>query len=254
MSQRTINLAIDDAMGAPVDATSVVVGTAGVVRTDTNAVVVAAGTAFTHVATGQYSLTFTEPAPALSYNYSVTYTLPASGAQTLTGTLPAVTLSAGPWPYGTIDDVRAEMGAFNEGVAADPDQTGNAATIAAHEQQAGDYATAYINSRLAALSYAAPATASLSPLRFIFAKLAAYQLYQVRGMQDRSSKGGGYSNAFTAKREEAREELEELLYNNRGGFARVTGYADAPVGVGATVDACGRTWPGTWWGGYPWGW
>jgi hypothetical protein len=60
--------------GVLTDATSVVLSDAGatygVRRLDTMAVVVAAGTAFTHDATGIYTYTFTDPAPGLTYQYS----------------------------------------------------------------------------------------------------------------------------------------------------------------------------------------
>lgn len=41
----------------------------GVKRTDTGAIIVAAGTAFTHVGTGLYQYTITDPAPGLTYQY-----------------------------------------------------------------------------------------------------------------------------------------------------------------------------------------
>lgn len=49
--------------------------TLGVVRADTGAVVVAAGTAMTNTATGKYQYAFTEPAANLTYtvSYSLTY-------------------------------------------------------------------------------------------------------------------------------------------------------------------------------------
>lgn len=46
-------------------------GTYGVKRTDTDAVVVADGTAMTQVSTGVYSHTFTDPAPGLTYQYVI---------------------------------------------------------------------------------------------------------------------------------------------------------------------------------------
>ncbi len=46
-------------------------GTYGVKRNDTGAVVVADGTAMTHVSTGIYDYTFTDPADDLTYTYSV---------------------------------------------------------------------------------------------------------------------------------------------------------------------------------------
>jgi phage gp36-like protein len=45
--------------------------TYGVKRDDTNAVVVAAGTAFTRLSVGTYSYSFTAPAPGLKYTYGI---------------------------------------------------------------------------------------------------------------------------------------------------------------------------------------
>ena len=57
--------------GVLTDATSVVLSdsgaTYGVRRKDTSAVVVAAGTAMTHGATGTYSYSFTDPEAGLTY-------------------------------------------------------------------------------------------------------------------------------------------------------------------------------------------
>jgi len=52
-----------------------ITGTWGVRRTDTGATVVAAGTALARVSTGEYSYTFTDPAPGLSYEYVIASTI-----------------------------------------------------------------------------------------------------------------------------------------------------------------------------------
>jgi hypothetical protein len=61
--------------GVPADVTSIVLrdpsNTYGIRRTDTLAIVVAAGVSFTHVSTGVYSYQFTEPAAGLDYQYSI---------------------------------------------------------------------------------------------------------------------------------------------------------------------------------------
>lgn len=68
------NFLIDDVM---TDVTSAVLsdptGTFGVKRDDTDAVVVADGTAMTRVDTGRYEHTFTEPVAGLTYTYYVEY-------------------------------------------------------------------------------------------------------------------------------------------------------------------------------------
>lgn len=62
-----------DVGGVLTDADSVVLrdptGAFGIKRTDTGAIVTAAGTAFTHISTGVYEFTFTEPAAGLQYEY-----------------------------------------------------------------------------------------------------------------------------------------------------------------------------------------
>jgi hypothetical protein len=55
--------------------------TLGIVRDDTSAVVVLAGTAMTNVATGQYQFSFTPPLPGLVY--TISYVL-VVGGQTIT--------------------------------------------------------------------------------------------------------------------------------------------------------------------------
>ena len=63
--------------GVLVDATSVVfddpTSTFGVRRTDTGAIVVAAGIALTHTGTGTYQYSFIDPAPGLIYNYWIKF-------------------------------------------------------------------------------------------------------------------------------------------------------------------------------------
>lgn len=63
--------------GVLTDVTSVVLsdptGTFGVRRLDTGATVVAANTALNHDGTGQYSYSFADPAPGLSYDYWITF-------------------------------------------------------------------------------------------------------------------------------------------------------------------------------------
>ena len=72
----TFNLTVN---AVPTNATTVTLSdstnTFGARRTDTNATVVAAGTALNNTATGVYSYSFTDPAPGLTYEYWVTYVL-----------------------------------------------------------------------------------------------------------------------------------------------------------------------------------
>jgi hypothetical protein len=135
--------------------------------------------------------------------------------------------------YCSLADVQIEMGTYNEQVAADPDNAGDQTQATAHEQAALDFADSYINAELTSANFTTPAVASLNQLRFIAAKIAAYQLYQVRGLQDKN-------NAFQKKFDWATTQLQELIFQNRGGFTHSAGYSDSPVAVPATVDADGR--------------
>src|SRR4051812_25312199 len=78
MSTTTLTFVLDLGAGS-VDADAVVLSdpaaTYGVRRADTNAVVVAAGTAMTHGATGTYTAAFTDPAAGLVYQYFVKATI-----------------------------------------------------------------------------------------------------------------------------------------------------------------------------------
>jgi len=114
--------------------------------------------------------------------------------------------------YESISDVRAECGTANTGLFSDPDNAGDTNEILLHQQNALDFADSYINAELAKANFATPATVNLLMLKIIGQKLAAYQLYQVRGLQDKTQ------NAFQAKFDWAKEELDKLIFNNQGGF------------------------------------
>lgn len=195
------------------DATSVSLAT-DVTRTDTGAIVLAQSTAFAHTATGVYSLPpITDPASGLTYAYTanyvyggVTYTF----AESSPGGFSNIIVGG----YEDQTDVEEEMGVVNEDAAADADNTGSSIIIARRITKALAFADAFINSALARNHFATPATASLGYLRIIGAKLAAYQLYQVRGLSDKDPQ----KNRFQAKFDYAEKELNNLLIGNRGGF------------------------------------
>ena len=77
MSETTITKKFFGFGGVPIDPGSVVFsdfdGTFGVKRLDTGAVVVADGVSLTRIAEGEYSYTFTDPAPNLVYEYWVQF-------------------------------------------------------------------------------------------------------------------------------------------------------------------------------------
>lgn len=76
MTTKTVQLRFDIA-GTLTDVTSAVLrdatNTFGVRRTDTNVVIVASGTAMTHLSTGLYAYTFTEPEAGLNYEYVIEF-------------------------------------------------------------------------------------------------------------------------------------------------------------------------------------
>ena len=170
------------------------------------------------------------------------------------------------WPYGVLADIQAEMGGFNASVAADPDATGNTATINSHYQKAGSIAQAQIDSRLSGQGYATPAIQQAVVINEIWQKLAAYELYQVRGLEDSSQKTGGYSGAFAAKRVDAMRELKRLIVRSiyspgaPGSFVLASGQPTAvPRSIAPCIDnLLGQSVPTSRnpypaWFGYPYG-
>ena len=77
MSQTTIQFE-HRVSGQLTDAASVALDPTGLIRSDTRAVVVAGGSALARTALGIYDLTFTNPAPGLSYSYSIIWTYAGS--------------------------------------------------------------------------------------------------------------------------------------------------------------------------------
>lgn len=154
--------------------------------------------------------------------------------------------------YFSITDVQIRMGEFNESVAADPDNQGNVTSIAAHELDAVANGNGEINTILKRNRCATPATENLDFLRDRGTDIGVFRVYRIRSQQDKATLSS-YRKAY----EDAITEIEELLFNNRGGFTRTAGFADAPAAVPATVDADGRRVPSLisvpHWNGYCWG-
>ncbi len=173
--------------GIPVDVTSAVfrdpTDSYGVRRTDNNAVVVAAGVALDHDGTGQYSYTFTDPAPDLTYEYYIEWVyngLTNRAAFTKTassGGSPAVGRYAS---QANIEDIFgveaiAEWSAL-ESSSSSPDVV--------RIQQALDYADGEIDTRLRGGPYVVPLALfgdSVNTVRDWAAKLAGLWLLDSRG-------------------------------------------------------------------------
>jgi hypothetical protein len=127
------------------------------------------------------------------------------------------------------------------------------------QQGAFNLASAYIVSEFSKnkLLPPAPLTVSAAPLVLIEARMMVCHLYSANGIADKAT---GRFGKLTSIYDSADDELQELLYYNRGGFTRASGYSDAPVGVGPTVDASGRNvgaappWPRPVWNGSFWTW
>lgn len=164
--------------------------------------------------------------------------------------------TAGPWPpFGTVADIQAECGSYNLQVFGDPDATNDPATITGHIQNAGDFAVQFIQAAFYQGNCVVPDTftAYQSILTPIFAGLAAWKIYKIRGLRDDKNGKGG--NAFQTKYDWSVSQLSELLFFNRGGFDRTSGYSDAPTSVGrnGVVSSIGIGCYGGF-GGWPWRW
>lgn len=83
--------------------TNVASFTIGIVRADTGAVVVAAGTPMTNVSTGTYEYSFTAPATGLTYTYSFVVTPTTGGTLTFTESYADTTGESIPMPELTGD-------------------------------------------------------------------------------------------------------------------------------------------------------
>lgn len=114
--------------------------------------------------------------------------------------------------YGSYAALAAEMGSDNVNLVSDPNVSGDINQITANQQQAANYADNYINSQLSNNGFLTPVQNNLDQLAVIWAKLAAFQLYQLRGIDNEKD------NYFTEKRDYAMTQLRELTFGNRGGF------------------------------------
>ena len=200
-------------------------------------------------ANGQWSISFNEPAGRTGDSYSFTFQptwADGSAGPIIPGDIKAISVAG---YYGALSDIDAEMGAANEAYAADPDASGSSSQMNAYRVQAMTLADTYINTRLFACGYKWPATTSLAMLKLIFAKLGAWQLYQIRGMRDRA-----LVPVFESKRKWAEDQLEDLILCNRGAFSTIN--RSAPQAIAPTVDPRGfpiagdPPYPAVSWDGY----
>lgn len=198
-------------------------------RTDTGATV---SGSVTPNGNGVYTISVTEPAAGLVYAFSLSVTWADGSTAFPSGTIQGTAPLAG--IYGDLSDIDAEMGEFNRGVAADPDQSGSTQIITQHEQKAINFADAFINTRLSNAGMPTPMTTNLDILRIIFGKLGAWQLYRIRGLQD----GDKGDDKFAEKYNWAERELMRLI---RAAFINGTiGSTGIPQSIAPTVDVYGN--------------
>lgn len=92
---------------------------------------------------------------------------------------------------------------------------------------------------------------------WIEAELMGAYLYEANGMQDKAK---GMDGKIQDHRDNAMAQLDELMYFNRGGFTRVSGFADAPLNVAPNVRPDGSPvsvappYPVLAWTGWNWAW
>lgn len=210
------------------------------------------GTSFTLALSGT---ALTGAAVTLDLSASPASNLTDSSGDTPTGQAGVpVTNQSLNWPYGSIADIYAECGQYNTGVFADPDSTSNPTTIITYEQKAGSKAQAQIDRRLSANGFATPTTADPVSMTEIWAKLASYEIYQIRGLNDAASKGGGYSNAFSQKRKDALNALKQMIRDSIFNPGAASAF---PMATGQPTATAGglRTQCGDWYRfGFGWGW
>lgn len=115
--------------------------------------------------------------------------------------------------YGDFTSLKAEVGVDNVDLLADIDSDENPTTILNSQQYAMTVADTIITTELSNNNYTTPTSQNLPMLKLIWAKLAAFQLYQLKGVDSNKD------NYFTDKRDWAMTQLSNLTFGNRGGFA-----------------------------------
>jgi hypothetical protein len=246
MSTRTVSFS-HRVNGVLTNATSVVLsspdGTFGVKRNDTDAVVVADGTALTNTATGLYSHTFTEPAAGLEYTAYVEWVY-AGETYRVEKTLAGVTSYTG--RYTTLDEITTFLDSLNYTVHTDSDRDNNSDLAAA--VQGHKTGEARIDLRAGGPYTFADSTAGESAAAVFnhwAYKLASYEYAAKRGF------ASGNENEFVKIRDEVFEEIDRFVADRSmlpGAIPPETTDAsdefsdvDAPISVLPTVDRDGRT-------------
>lgn len=203
---------------------------------------------------GQWAFPFVDDNPAPAYTWSARATFSDGTGANFSGTLNGEKLVAG--TYATRADMDQQIGSDQvDALARKSDGTIDDTLIAGALLNADRV----INAELKIYSCAAPTTDNLDYLRSIAARFACNFEYNANpsGIAMAGDKGVDWRGKMKDMWDSAMRDLQELLFNNRGGFTRVNGYSDAPVAVAPTLTPAGEPvgtavfpvprWNGYWW-------
>lgn len=224
--------------GILTDMTSVILtneaGTIGVIRNDTDAEVVAPGTAMTRTAAGRYEYEFADPAGGLTYTYwfQIVYADEISYVQdTLTGPTTPTGGEATPGSYIAQGDIEDVFGTSNVAMWSQLDNT-STTSDANRIGRAITYAEHFVENRFRGGPYQIPflsTSGTLYQVKDWCAKLAGIWLYEHRGMRDDNASGNLMSDMKIAVYREIDDCLAGIFRLNAG---RAEGAAPtAPVCV-----------------------
>jgi hypothetical protein len=233
--------------GVLTDATSVTLNddtaTYGVRRVDTGAVVVAAGTAFTHDGTGLYSYTLTGLTAGVTYQFSVEKVY-AGETKRWAGTFTLSGNAAGFWT--TQAQVEQEFGVTN--CAEDVDLNNTGAGTAAVWQQALNWVDSLIDRIFAQAGYARPTDLTSTDYMLVSgyaASMVRNEIHGGRGSTETNGAGGpATGGVFQKDADEAEAAIREMAEDGVS-FPEIfdpAGQAqgNAPVILRPTIDEEGR--------------
>jgi hypothetical protein len=224
----------------------------GLLRSDTNAPPAGVSLPFSlALVGGVWTGSFTDTAPPPTYTGTFTITF---GGITYPPFNDTIAGGGGAVGFYTTQAIIEQVGMMDPGVWS---QISNNSTgpNQARYQSAINRVETVINSRIMLQSFIAPIPMGhpqFNALVKIATDCALTELYEFpRGIRDGDTVGGQLS----AMRVAALQELDELLFCNRGGFIRVAGYSDVGFAHASTtpggmpVESC-PPWPIPMWTGY----
>jgi hypothetical protein len=188
--------------------------TIGIVRTDTGAVIVPAGTAMDHDGLGRYSKTMADPIAGVTYRATSVLTIGGNSLTTTSDKSATAGGSAG--AYASQSDVQDLIGPDNLDVLGDLDDDGN--LDSGIVQRALDFADSYINLELLKNGLTAPASLTnathAAVLKDVAAHLAVWHLWHHRGLKEAPGRGrpDGIGGVFDGYKGYADEQLAKLVF------------------------------------------